>query len=367
MKIYLKVMALAALVALMGGCGEKEKGPAGAESLPPIKGIAAEDVRATPIPEQVEAVGTVKARNSAVIAARVAGTVKALLAHEGDRVGKGRLLLTLDAAESVAGAAGALAGVEEARRGLDEAVSRKRLADVTFERFHKLYEEQAVTKQEFDTRMTEREVASQGVARSQARLSQAREASRAAGAVAGYTQVTAPISGVITAKGVDAGMTVFPGTPLMTVEDDGSCRLEAQAPESLMGKVRPGDLAVVTVDGAGDIKGRVAEVVPTVDPMSRTFIIKVDIAAKGLRSGMFGRAAFKTGERNGIMVFKGSVLERGALTSVWVVDREKRARMRLVKVGKAFGDRVEILSGLSAGERVIVRGMEKAVDGARVE
>ena len=165
------------------------------------------------------AVGTVKARNAAMLAARIPGAVTAVYAREGDRVAKGKLLVVLEATETAAGAAGAKAGVVEAERGLEEARARERLADVTFERYRKLFAEQAVTRQEFDGRQTEKEVAVQGVAQAEARLAQAREGSRAAGTLAGYTRVIAPISGIVTAKTVDVGMTVFPGAQLLTVEE----------------------------------------------------------------------------------------------------------------------------------------------------
>ncbi len=360
------VCLLAAGLLTLGGCARKEQG--GAAGTPPVvRGVTVEEAGTSVLPDEQEAVGTVKARNSALIAARLAGTVRAVNVKEGDRVQRGRLLVSLEAAESTAGAAGAAAGAEEAKRALDEARARQKLADATFERYRKLFQEQAVTRQEFDGKETERAVAAEGVARAEARLTQARETSRAAGTIAGYTRITAPITGIVTGKTVDAGMTVFPGTQLMTVEEEGSYRLEVAVPEALLGRVKSGATLRVSLDGGGDMTGRVAEVVPTVDPASRTFTVKVDIAAKGLRSGMYGRAYFPVGDRQTLLVPKGAVVERGALTSVWVVGGGNVARMRLVKVGRAAGGRVEVLAGLSPGEKVVTAGVEKVVDGARIE
>lgn len=349
------------------GCGPKEKEKGAGESPPVVKGVTLAEMKSEAVPDLLEAVGTVRARNSALIAARIAGTVTALHVREGDRVARGKLLLTLEAAESAASAAGARAAVVEAERGVEEARARKRLAEATYERYQRLFAEQAVARQEFENRQAEREVALQGEARAEARLVQAREGARAAGTLAGYTRVTAPVSGLVTGKSVDLGMTVFPGTPLMTVEEEGGYRLEVAAPETLAGKVRPGDSVKVAVEGgAAPLEGRVAEVVPTVDPASRTFTVKVDVAAKGLRSGMYGRASFPAGTRTGLLVPKGAIVERGALTSVWVVGKDDIARMRLVKSGRTVGEKVEILAGLSGGERIVVGGAEKVVDGAKV-
>lgn len=368
-RIQAAIACLVCAGALMtaSGCGPKEKEKGAGESPPVVKGVTLAEMKSEAVPDLLEAVGTVRARNSALIAARIAGTVTALHVREGDRVARGKLLLTLEAAESAASAAGARAAVVEAERGVEEARARKRLAEATYERYQRLFAEQAVARQEFENRQAEREVALQGEARAEARLVQAREGARAAGTLAGYTRVTAPVSGLVTGKSVDLGMTVFPGTPLMTVEEEGGYRLEVAAPETLAGKVRPGDSVKVAVEGgAAPLEGRVAEVVPTVDPASRTFTVKVDVAAKGLRSGMYGRASFPAGTRTGLLVPKGAIVERGALTSVWVVGKDDIARMRLVKSGRTVGEKVEILAGLSGGERIVVGGAEKVVDGAKV-
>lgn len=319
-----------------------------------VKGLTLEKVALVAVAEQVEVSGTVKAKNSAQLAARIAGTVSGVHAREGDRVRRGSLLVTLDALENTAGATGAAHAVAEA-------LARKKLADVTYERFSRLFDEQAVTRQELDTRRAERDMAAQALAR-------AREAARAAAAVAGYTRISAPVSGIVTAKTVDPGSTVFPGMPLMTVEEEGAFRLEVAVPESLQGKVAVGAFVPVSMDGVKEgAVGTVVEIVPKVDPLSRTFTVKLDIPAKGVRSGRFGRAQLPVGEKQGLLVPKTAVMERGQLTFVWVVDGDNIARMRLVQPGSVRAGRIEILSGLSAGERIVVGGMEKVTDGAKVE
>jgi RND family efflux transporter MFP subunit len=199
-------------------------------------------------------------------------------------------------------------------------------------------------------------------------LARAREAARSAAAVAGYTRIIAPISGVVTAKAVDPGSTVFPGMPLLTVEEEGRYRLELAVPESLRGMVALGASVPVFLNGGnGSSTGTVVEIVPKVDPVSRTVTVKLDIPATGRQSGQFGRALLPVGEKQGLLVPKTAVLERGQLTFVWVVDDGNIARMRLVKPGSAMAERIEILAGLSAGERIVVGGMEKVTDGAHVK
>jgi len=361
---------LAALVAAWG-CGGKKGEPAGAGKGTDrvVSGVTVGEVAVTTVEETAELAGTVRARTSASVASRVAGSIALMRVREGDRVKKGELLARIDALESQAAAAASAAGIDEAGRALDEAVARKKLADITFERYQRLFAEQAVTRQELDVRQTEKEVAAQGVARAEARLNQARELSRGAGAIADHTRIVAPISGVITARHADPGSTVFPSQPVFTVEDEGSYLLELSLPETLQSRVRPGMKVQVSIDALpGSHALPISEVVPAADPASRTFIAKVPLPLKGLRSGMFGRGMVPVGRvANAVLVEKGAIVERGALTAVWVVDSGGVVRMRLVKVGKTVAGRIEVLAGLSPGERVVTSGAEKVSEGAKVE
>jgi RND family efflux transporter MFP subunit len=366
----LRVIPVALVIGMLlaGGCGSKESPVPGTGQPGVVKGVLVQTVQEAPVAEEFVAAGTVRSRNSAAVAARIAGTVTSLAVREGDRVTKGRFLLAIEATEQSATAAAARAGVEEAGRGLDEARSRLALAETTYARFSTLYREEAATKQELDIRKADRDVAFQAVARAEARLEQARQGSRAAGTIAGYGRVVAPLAGVVTAKSVAVGMTVFPGMPLVTIEEEGDYRLEAMVPESVLKVVKLGQAVGVTIDGATiQGKGRVVEIVPAADPATHIFTVKIDLAGKGFRSGMFGRAGFTMASRQGLMVPKGAVVERGALTSLWVLDREHIARLRLVKLGKEQDGTVEVVSGLSPGETIVVGNPQKVTEGVRVE
>ena len=195
MRNYLSLMAiLLSTLLAAGGCKQKSGSVQQERQAAVVKGAVLETVRSVPVPETLDLVGTIRARTSAVVSARIPGTVSVLRVREGDRVKRGQLLARLDAQENQANAAGASAGVEEARRGLDEALSRKRLAETTLGRYQKLFNEQAVSRQEFDVKQTERELTAQGAARAEARLKQAQEGARAAGSVAGYTPESSPRS-----------------------------------------------------------------------------------------------------------------------------------------------------------------------------
>lgn len=362
------IVAAAAGTALftLCACGAKEE-KAGAAAPPRVTDATVAAAMQHDIPDLLEVVGTVRARGSAVVAARIPGTVTMLRVREGDRVKRGELLGRIESGENMAGAAEAAAAVDEARRGVEEAGSRRKLADAIFDRFARLYAEQAVTRNEFEIKETERDLAVQAVARAEARLKQSREASRGAATLADYTKIVAPLSGIVVAKNIDPGATVFPAQPLLTIEQEGSWRLELAAPESLREKLRIGTPLDIFVDAAPVTRGRVAEVAPVIDPVSRTFTVKVNLPGSGFRSGMFGRAQVALGSLKAVTVPAQSVREQGNLSLVWVVDRENIARMRLVKPGKRVGSLVEVLAGLSAGERVVTAGAEKVAEGDRIQ
>jgi len=370
-RVYAACLLIVVTIVCLSGCSadKHEPGHKSSGELTIVKGIATETISSSPIPETIDIVGTVRARTSAVVSTRIPGTISVLRLREGDRVTKGQLLIQLEARENQANAAVAVAGMDEAQRSLDEALSRKGLAETTFERYQRLYSEQAVTPQEFDVKRNERDLAAQGAERARAKLRQARESAQAAETMADYTKIVAPISGIITFRQADLGATVFPGQPLMTIEDQGNYLLELALPENMSSTVKPGTPLQVTLDALGSsFPAKIAELVPSADPGSRTFTAKVNLELKGLKSGMFGHGSISTGNSvSGMLAPHKAIVVRGALTSVWTVDKENIAHMRLIKVGKKSGDKVEILSGLSDGERVVVSGVEKVTEGAKVE
>jgi RND family efflux transporter MFP subunit len=319
--------------------------------------------------ENFEAVGTIRSTTTAIVSPRIPGVIVLIAAKEGSRVKKGDILARLEAGENQANAAAAAGAVEDTRRAVDESRTRLTLADSQFERYQQLFKSGVISRQEFEIKETEKELARQGVARAEARLKQTQEQATGAEAFAGYTRITAPISGIITSRQADLGATVFPGQPIFTLEDEGGYQLELAIPESLSQKVNPGDAVQVTLDAVGSsFSAKIADVVPSADASSRTFTAKIPLSQKGLKSGMFGRGAIGIGSRTaGITLPKKSVVERGALTSVWVLNSDSIAKMRIVKVGKTLGEQVEILSGLSDGERVLVGGFESVSEGMRVE
>jgi RND family efflux transporter MFP subunit len=296
--------------------------------------------------------------------------------------------------KSRAGLREAQFALEEVEKGLRAGEAEKKAADArlalaesTLERYKGLYERQSVSVQEFDEVRTKttaaRAEADQASERLQAlvarksqivaRIDQAKADAANAEVFLSYTKILSPIDGIVTAKPAEVGQMASPGTPILTVEDDSHYRLEVLVEESRIGRIHLGDPVRVSIDALGQkpMEGRVSEIVPSLDPASRSFIVKVDLqspeAPTVFRSGLFGKARFNTGTKKVLTVPLQSVLERGQLTFVYVVDPAKIARMRLIQTGKTYGDRVEVLSGLSEGDQVILEPLSAVKDGAAVE
>jgi multidrug efflux system membrane fusion protein len=375
------MLLLSPFVIWLAGCSDASRKSESA--APAARGVAVGIV--TPEIEQwpaiYEATGTVRARTSAIIAAKWMGYVREVKVQAGDRVREGQLLVVLDARDLDASANQAAAAREEVRNGIpegDSEVSAARanvdLAQVTFKRMKELYEKKSISDQEFDEASAKLKAAQAGyeMARAKrtqmdAKMAQADQEVRAAQVTRSYAEVQAPFAGIVTAKSVDPGNLAAPGAPLLTIERDGY-RLEASVEESKLGSVRLGQGVSVTLDGFDHpFDARVSEIVPEVDAASRAYTVKIDLPAEtGLRSGIFGRARFQLGSRPVLAIPIGAVNERGQLQSVFVAANGV-ARTRLITLGDKAKEQVEVLSGLSAAENVIFPVPEGLADGARVE
>jgi RND family efflux transporter MFP subunit len=359
---YLFGLSLAALLALpLWGCGEKT-GPAEVRR-PEVTGVTVEAVETSEAPEFYEAQGTVRAKTSSAVSSRVMGSVKSVLVKEGDRVRKGQLLVVLDDRDIRARLKAAEEGYREAQGALESALAHRQLAEVTFGRYQSLYEQKALTEQEMDRIRTEKEVAQQAARRAEAALSRSRAGLEEAGAYLDFTRLKSPVNGVVTEKKIDAGSMAVPGQPLVVIEEP-AYRMDVNVDESRVESISKGsevDVEIPSLDRS--VKGKVAEAVPAVEPSSRTFVVKIDLRDGSLRSGLYGKARFPVGRRKALLVPAGAVVRKGQLIGVYSVGENGVLSYRLIRVGRTYGEMVEVLSGISDGDRIVVAGVEHAADG----
>jgi RND family efflux transporter MFP subunit len=182
-----------------------------------------------------------------------------------------------------------------------------------------------------------------------------------------YAHVRAPFAGVVTGKKIDAGSMAMPGMQLFTVEDTSAFLVEAAVDEKLSSRIKAGtpvELVIAALNQTA--KGKVSEIVPAIDPMSRTFIVKVAVSGAGLKTGIYAKVMIPIGTRDALTVPVSSIVEKGQLSGVYAVDAKGIIAYRLVRTGKHFGSNLEILSGLNPGDKIIVSGADKAIDGGMI-
>lgn len=379
--------AAAALVlsAFVGvsACGEKEK-QGTAVSRPVVRDVEVFEVRSAPREATAEALGTVRAKTTAAIAPRMMGRLTGVAVSEGSAVAAGALLATIDdtsARAQLASAEGAVAEAEaaseEADRAIAQAEAGKALAEKTFDRFRKLLEGKVVTQQEFDEVEMRRTVAVKDLERAQqkkaqagAKIAQARGQAAAAKAMLGWARVEAPFAGVVVEKRADTGSMAVPGVPLFLLEDPRRYRIEASVSETYLPVLKKGTPVRVVLDADPEkpVSATVSEVVPSIDPATRTFTVKADLPPGRARSGQSGKVRFAAGRGTVLAVPKRAVTRAGGIDAVFTVGvSDNVARLSIVTLGAEFDGRVEVLSGIEDGARVALSPIDKLSDGARVE
>lgn len=380
LKTFSFVMAGVAALTL-ASCGRAEM----QEHAEPARPIEANLAKVAEVewPSSYEAGAVVRARQTAVVSARIVAPILEVRVTPGDRVRRGQTLVVLDGRELQAQATRAAAGASGSTLALQAAQAEKRAADsalvlarLTHDRVRGLHEKDSATKAELDEATAMLAGAEARAAGATARVAEAEQGIAGAKATedaatvgTSYTVLAAPFDGIVSARHADPGTLAAPGVPLLTIDDATANRLEARIDESHAALLTVGAEAEVRVDSGGAVAGawhraRVAEIA-SLDPARHSFLVKFDLPAgmPEVRSGQFGRVRLLGPTRRVIAVPAGAVVRRGQLTFAFALDDAGAARLRMVSVGEAAADRLEILAGLSAGDRVVVSPPPSLEDG----
>ena len=352
----------------IGGCGVRLK-PGRAEAERPVFKGPTVPVEAVALPVTYTAVGTIRSRTEVELAARMVGRILAVSVRSGDRVCAGDVLVTLDDAElktvlsqAKERASSAQASIASAAEQIVQTRSALELAKVEVDRYRKLFEQKAVAQQALDTAEDAFRQASaraaqaeQGQVVAQADARAALEAQRQAETVLGYAVIASPMDGVVASRQADPGDLATPGQAILNVFDPSRLLLEAPVREGLVAKVKVGDRLPVAIEALGKtVETEVREVVPAIDPGSRTFLTKLCLPPlEGVMPGMFGTVSLKLGERPALVLPAEAVVRAGQLEYADVVADGKATRT-LVRTVPIDGGRVEVLSGLRANDAVAI-------------
>jgi membrane fusion protein, multidrug efflux system len=292
----------------------------------------------------------VRAKKRSEISPRIMARILEIKVRAGDRVKEGDLLARLDDADLKANA-------ERMRQAMAEAEGNLQTAAKDADRMSKLYAEKAVSEKEHDEADLRMRSAQTQVKQTSESLSSARTAQS-------YAVIIAPFSGVVVDRQMDVGDTTQPGKALFTLYDPSEMRLEAAVPEMLATTLKVGEKLQVAMEGANapdkqPIQGTIEEVVPQADALSRSVLVKVilPVGTPGAVDGAFGRLLVPDMERVRICVPTSAVKEAGQLAYITVVQHDGSLERRMVQLGERspYG-RVEALSGVESGERVVLYG-----------
>lgn len=316
-----RVLLLSAL-ALAAGCRRPE--PAAPAAVLQVDAVQTAVVLPSTTPRTQSVPGVVRPFARATVAARVMGGVESARLAVGEPVRAGEVLVRLNADELTARREAARAALAQAER------EHTREAD--------LVGKGASTADTLRLSLDQLHLAEAHVHEAEALL--------------GYTAVTAPFDGVVTAYMVRAGDLATPGQPLFTVEGTADLRAEVTVPESLAA-LPPGTALRLDL-ASGAVEGRLVELSPAADPSSRTRLARIALpAGTAARSGEFVRAAWPVGAETVLLVPASAVQPFGQMDRVFVVAGG-HAQLRLVRLGATTGGKTQILAGLEVGETVVV-------------
>jgi RND family efflux transporter MFP subunit len=300
-------------------------------ALPPNALIAT--IKAESLEPRVDVVGTVASELRVNLSARIHAAVKEVFVSAGSPVKKGQPLLTLDDRDLREQAAAAEAQFKQ--------------AETEVNRTRRLFESQAATEQALTAAQSLYAVARAQWDRSKVMLT--------------YAQVESPLDGLVTDRRVEPGDMAGPGQVLLAVYDPANLQLEVPVPVRLLGKLPVGQAVEVTLDRSPRVyPGRVREIVSEVDPLSRTQLVKVHIEGPeaGVLPGTFGRLWVADDAREAILIPAPAVYAVGQIELVQVV-RDGRVLRRSVRTGLRKGAFVEVLSGLSSGDAVLLNPVKE--------
>ena len=283
--------------------------------------------------------GTVEAVNQATMSAQTSGRIAEVYYDVDDYVEPGEPIVRFTNTEQQA-------ALQQARASLSEALARQNQAAEEFSRAEALFESGSSSKREYDAAVAARDAAN-------ARVAAARSAVESANQQLEYTLVRAPYPGIVTERHVEVGEAVAVGQPLMSGLSLDSLRVVANLPQQVAAKVREHEAAFV-LTGEGRVEATDITIFPFADAASNTFTVRVNLpdGQYQLYPGMFVKIAFVVGDAERLLVPTAALVRRSEVTGVYVVDRNERVRLRQVRVGNRFDDRIEVLAGLAEGERI---------------
>tara|TARA_R110002094_G_scaffold68764_12_gene78066 strand:+ start:169 stop:1248 length:1080 start_codon:yes stop_codon:yes gene_type:complete len=333
-----------AVLWLSGGFGARIS-PAPVETASPM---APDDAAVAPVQRTTTDVtewasGAVASAIQTEVSSQIMARIEEVRVSAGDAVQAGQTLVVLDRQEP-------LARADQARQALAGAQALFDLAETELKRIEQLFDRKVVTRQNLDQAIASFTGATADVDR----LERALDAAEAALA---YTEIRAPVEGVVVDRLAEPGEMASPGLPLLRIYDPAALRVEVPVRETLAVRLATGQRLGIEVPARGvTFDGTIEEIVPFAEPGARTLLVKVALPGDpGLYAGLFARVAIPAGQREQLLVPLTAINQVGQLDFVTTVGPERKLRRRFVTLGELMADdRIEVLSGLTVGETVLL-------------
>ena len=355
-KKAIAILIVASTVFISCGGDKKEQ----VASLPaiPVKVAGISDNNTSPY---VSASGKIEAENSANLSTRMMGYVTKVNVKVGQKVSQGQLLVSVNNTDLQAKKAQVNASITQAQAGYNNAKK-------DYDRFVNLFAQQSASQKELDDMTARYEMAKAG-------LEAAKQMRNEINAQFAYSNISAPFSGVVTNTFVKEGDMANPGMPLVSIEGAKKLQVTAMVSESDIALITQGMKVNVLVKSINqEVEGKVSEISLSAKNTGGQYLVKIDLnkSEAKILSGMFVNVQFPVEKKENVKVSDKvlipvtALVKEGQLTGVYTIGSGNVAILRWLRIGKTFGDQVEVLSGLSANEQYIVSADGKLFNGAKV-
>lgn len=362
MKRYHLILFLFAASALFGiSCSSTTKKSADVDRSPAIAVNVANPLMNTD--HSISVTGQIESAQSASISTRVMGYITSIKVKVGGHVQKGQLLATISSEDIIAKRAQADAMLTSAKAALAS-------AEKDYHRFSNLFKQKSATAKELDNVTLQYESA-------KASVQAASQMKAEANAMLAYTNLIAPFSGVVTQKLADAGSMANPGMPILVLEQGSNLRVSAVIPETEIHRIKINAPANISIASANKtFNGTVTEISPSSMATGGQFLVKLSLpqdAQKELNAGQYANVSITSetlspGNTTEMILIPSTAIHHvGQLDALYTIGNNDKALLRYVRLGKTFGDNVEVLSGLAHNESFIASSEGKLFNGATVK
>lgn len=370
--VGLALLIAAAVLGFSGGLG----GPVTVETAAVTTAYPSQAVTV------LNATGYVVAQRKAAVASKATGRLEWLGVMEGSRVRKDEVIARIESRDVAAGREQAAANITVAEANLEQAQAELRDADRNLARWRELSQNNYISQLELDTAVSRADKARAAVRSSEAAIAVARANLKAADVSFDQTLIRAPFDGVVLTKNANVGDNITPFSSavdtkgaVVTMADMSTIEVEADVAESSLGRIKVGQPCEIQLDAVPDTRfaGVVNRIVPTVDRAKATVMVKIGFVDRDERvlPDMSAKVAFLEREvapadrKPVTAVPRQAVVERDGTKVVFVL-KDGRAMRTKVETGRALGDLVEV-SGVPAGEKVVLKPLDRLADGTRVK